>query len=172
MICMKEPPPRKRERTGEAGPASQGDASLSSECSRRSCKQMMETLFHRASLLQKQSFWDQVTKHRQGRAFSIFCKGSSCGTFRAPGNMELLWHLQDGCLGITEETALLAQSSVLSPWTSAARVWKCTLPKWLSGQQISLRGGDPGTGRRRHECLLVTVLDRLVCNTTTGESQK
>ena len=131
VICMKEPPHQKREKTGETGLASPGDACLSSECSRRSCKQMMETLFHRASLLQKQSFWGQVTKHHQGRAFSIFCKVSSCGTFRAPGNMELLWHIQDGCLGITEETAFFAQSSVLSPWTSAAWAWKCTLPKWL-----------------------------------------
>ena len=54
----------------------------------------------------------------------------------------------------------------------AAWARKHTLPKWLSGQQISLRGGDQGTGRRRHECPSVTVVDRLACNTTTGESQK
>lgn len=115
------------------------------------------------------SKWPSTT---QGRAFSTFCKGRSCGTFRAPGNMELLWHLQVCCLGIPKEMAFMAQSSALSPWTLAAWVQKCTLPKWLSGQQISLRGGDEGTGRRRHECPLVTVVDRLVCNTTTGESRK
>lgn len=125
MICMrgrKEPRHKKRERTGEAGPANPRDSCLSSECSKRSCKQMMKPLFYKGSLLKKQSFCVQVTKYRTGQSLLPVLWGMqpSRGTFWVPGNTELLWHprldgwgsLKDGILGTILRVITMDTSSM------------------------------------------------------------
>lgn len=138
-------------------------------------------LFHRACLLQKHSFWVQVTSTAQGRAFSTFCKGRSWGTFRAPGNMELLWHLQDGCLGITEEMAFLAQSSALSPCSMGTETHPPQMAQWAtdifegrwSGHRkktswMSLSNGSGQTGLQYNHWGITKITERDLNGDTQG----
>lgn len=106
MIYMRGregPPQRKRAAGGRPSPRDSCQ-----QCSQGRCKQTMKSLFYKGSLLKKHSFCAKW-QNTQRAEFSPLLWGMepSFGTFRAPGNMRLLWHtklavwgsLKDGILG-------------------------------------------------------------------------